>query len=164
MRGQAKRGFPLWPWVLLLMWVAVIWGHSLMSGAESSAESGLVVEFLRRVVYRFELQGNPFVMRLVSDPEFLHHVVRKTAHFGEYFVLGMLTFNAVRLTFLNPLLGAIAIAGLWMGVPSIDETIQRFTPERAGQLSDVLLDMSGFACSLALCLLWSLLTRKHRTS
>lgn len=162
MRDRAERGFPLWPWMLLLAWVAVIWGHSLMPGSESSSESGRVVQLVQHLIYHFGLQDNYYAARLLADPDLLHHIVRKTAHFSEYFVLGALSFNALRLTFSNPMTGSLALVVLWVSVPSIDEWIQRFVPERAGRLADVMLDMSGFACSFVICLLIALVRKRRR--
>jgi VanZ family protein len=67
-------------------------------------------------------------------------------------MLAILAFNAVRTTFAQPLASAAIFGGIWYLVPNIDETIQRYVPGRAGMTSDVLLDMCGFACGFALCL------------
>ena len=62
----------------LLLWVGFVWGHSLVGGAASSAESGRVVALLRPL---FEATG-------VTDLDLMTFVVRKCAHFSEYAVLG----------------------------------------------------------------------------
>lgn len=162
-RRTSQRSFPLWPWVLLVLWLCVIWGHSLMSGEDSGNESQIVVELVRRVAYKLYASGNPLVLKVTSrfpgilgileNDEAISFYVRKAAHFTEYFVLGVLAFNAVRLTFAHPLISLAVIGTLWMGVPNIDETIQRFTPGRAGMFTDTLIDMAGFGLALSLCLL-----------
>lgn len=160
---KAGRAVPVLPWVLLLLWVCVIWGHSFMPGSESSSESSLVLGLVRRAgawlfsqgfppVQRL-LDAHPGIMRVFANTDLLHHYVRKAGHFCEYFVLGILAFNAVRLTFTHPIACAAAFGVIWVGVPNIDETIQRFVPGRAGMMQDVLLDMSGFGCGFVLCLL-----------
>ena len=153
--GSIQRRRPsLMPWVILVIWVAFIWGHSFIAGPDSSAESHRFLQLFYRVCYHFGLDANPYVARLIDNPDLAHYLVRKGAHFSEYFVLGILTFNALRLTFANPILGLLALGAIWISIPSIDEYIQRFIPQRSGQLSDVLLDMCGFACSFLLCLLF----------
>lgn len=57
----------------LLLWVGFVWGHSLVGGAASSAESGRVVALLRPL---FEATG-------VTDLDLMTFVVRKCAHFSE---------------------------------------------------------------------------------
>lgn len=71
----------------------------------------------------------------------LHDFVRKCAHFGNYFVLGLLLFRALRMpekgwawrwAFL-----AVLIAGLYA---SSDEIHQLFVPSRGASIWDALLD------------------------
>lgn len=99
-RQRSGRRRPVvWPWLLIVLWICVIWGHSLMPGDESGLESQWVADLLRRGAAWLGLSDRPLVRRLLTDRELLHLVVRKGAHFSEYFVLGVLTFNALRLTF-----------------------------------------------------------------
>ena len=166
-RYYTGRRASVWPWVLLVAWVAVIWGHSLMPGESSSEESRFVVDLVRKIAYGLYTTDNPFlarlieehpgVLRILQDSSLLSYYVRKGAHFSEYFVLGLLALNAVRRTFEHPLASIAVIGLLWAGIPGIDETIQRYVPGRAGMLSDVMIDMSGFGLALALCLPFVLL-------
>ena len=161
MHGARRRGFPTLSWLLVVAWVAVIWGHSLLPGQSSSAESGLVVQLVQRVAYELftrehalfarVVAEHPSVVAVLRDSARLSFYVRKTAHFLEYFVLAILAFRAATRTFDGMLARALTIGVLWAGVPYADEAIQRHVPDRAGQLSDVLLDMCGFGTALALC-------------
>ena len=72
--------------VAFACWVAVIWGHSLVQGPQSSLESGLVVSIVRPL---FEVLG-------VTDVDLMSLVVRKLAHFSEYALLGVLTCGLFR--------------------------------------------------------------------
>lgn len=76
----------------------------------------------------------------MSDIPAIDHVTRKVAHFLEYALLGVLSTIDVGRTRHWPLVAVIGVA-----VPSIDETIQLFVPGRSGQVSDVVLDMTGFS-------------------
>ena len=134
-RYDTGRRFSVWPWVLLVAWVAVIWGHSLMSGPVSGAESSFVVSLARPL---FEALG-------VRDVNLMGHVVRKLAHFSEYALLGLLTgLLRARLNHAAAPRAAVVASVLWpVLAPVVDECIQRFVPGRSGQPTDVLIDLSG---------------------
>lgn len=120
--------------VLTVLWLAVIWGHSVMSADLSRQESGGILALL--------IGWFPFL----TD-----HIIRKAAHFAEFAVLGGLLFGAAdgkRSPAFPPLIGLLAAM--------TDETIQLFSEGRSGQISDVWLDFSGFL------LIWGLLTLIRR--
>ncbi|MGL5172877.1 MAG: VanZ family protein, partial [Olsenella sp.] len=74
-------------WALaLVVWVAFIWGHSLMSGGASSAES---LSFVNATRGFFELIG-------VTETLTMTFIVRKTAHLLEYTVLGVIAGGLMR--------------------------------------------------------------------
>ena len=126
--------------VAFACWVAVIWGHSLVQGPQSSLESGLVVSIVRPL---FEALG-------VTDVDLMSLVVRKLAHFSEYAVLGVLarglfaSLRRERGTRPWPMALLVAL------VPVADECVQLFVPGRSGQPADVLIDLSGLACGALL--------------
>lgn len=127
----------------LLLWVAFVWGHSLVGGVASSAESGRVVALLRPA---FEALG-------VTDVDLMTFVVRKCAHFSEYAVLGGIartfwTRMAAEFGTASPARSRHALlAGLLLtvSVPCLDETIQLFVPGRCGSFRDVAIDLAGAA-------------------
>ena len=72
--------------VLACLMLAFIWGHSLMSVEQSGAESLRVVELLKSLVSRVcGLLGIGGAVEVVWITD---HLVRKTAHFVEFAVLG----------------------------------------------------------------------------
>ena len=110
--------------VLTVLWLCVIWGHSMMPASESKAESGGIVAVLSQML-----------------PWVTDRLVRKAAHFTEYAVLGGLVFGAF------PQRGRTAmLMTLFAGFLTafFDETIQLFSPGRSGQIADVWLDLAGF--------------------
>ncbi|MBE6480742.1 MAG: VanZ family protein [Olsenella sp.] len=135
---ERRQGGPAWAWVLLALWVCVIWGHSLVPGAGSDAESLSVVGVTRML---FETFG-------VTDEHVMNVIVRKTGHFCEFAILGLLTLNALRPRLARPFGRLVPLSAIWVLVPLVDETIQLFVPGRAGMVADVLLDMCGFACAV----------------
>ena len=112
---------------LTILWLCVMWGHSLTPAVESDKESLGVVAILNSFL--------PF--------EITNHMVRKTAHFSEYFILGVLStqiiLNKVRENIMNSRFSLLFV----FFVAFIDETIQLFVEGRSGQISDVWLDFSG---------------------
>lgn len=78
----------------------------------------------------------------LTDVNVMSLLVRKCAHFSEYAVLGVIArglYRALRSE------GAIhaPIVFLTVLVPVADECLQLFVPGRSGQLTDVLIDLSG---------------------
>ena len=72
------------------------------------------------------------------------------AHFSEYLVLGFITIVALRPRLAVPLFPAVLTVILWVAVPSVDEFIQLHVPGRAGMVTDVLIDMAGFAVGMVI--------------
>ncbi len=125
--------------IILLVWIAVIWIHSMIPASGSSQESRWVGNILR-----------PFLSLFVGAENVTDHLVRKLAHFGEYTLLGVLMGALLwlkkRRSFFRwsyALLCALAVAVL-------DESIQLFSPGRAAQVTDVLLDTAGSLTGLLL--------------
>lgn len=139
-------------WLLLLvLWIVLIFGHSLTPAELSSKESGWVMDCLLKVLGVFGSKGSWLT----------GYIVRKGAHFTEYFIFGVLLiqnfhglwqdfgrkrggFKQNRLEKIFPLMFAV------LAVPFFDETIQLFVEGRAGQISDVWLDVSGAICGILL--------------
>jgi len=139
--------------LLNLLWLAFIFGHSLESIAESKENSlevgGILNAFL-------EVLSIPIAL---SD-----HVVRKTAHFVEFFLLGTLYFGWIPLLEKNIRRSAVYVlfGGLMTAV--CDEYLQYFS-ERGSLVTDVVLDFSAVVASF---LFWSavltLLRRRRKNA
>ncbi len=124
------------PWLLAtVLMVALIWGNSLVPGEGSSGISLMVVDAVRSFLDSLGL----------SSAWVTNFLVRKTAHFTEYMVLGMLATRAIDHDYRAERGSLIAVCLTLVLVPSIDETIQLFVAGRAGQVTDVLLDCCGAA-------------------
>lgn len=135
--------------IAFFVWLCVVWGHSLMSGEASSAESSGVVDVLRPL---FALFG-------VSDQHVMSFVVRKTAHFSEYAILGGLGLR-MAVAWFGATKRAIALAcGILLVVPCVDEAIQLLVPGRAGMSTDILIDMAGGALGLLAC--WLCISKRQ---
>ena len=144
--NQLKENRKLrWLTVISIVWIVVIFSFSLQSGDESGALSSGIVAWIVGLFFPEDF----------THIELVHFLVRKAAHFTEYFILGVLLSLTVREAKWRR-----AILAPWlMGtvVACCDETIQLFSEGRAGQITDVMLDTSGvftgcmiFVLSLAL--------------
>ena len=121
-------------WLIVALYVFFIWSNSLQNGEVSGSLSEQVT---RLIVSLLENVGIT-----VKDFGLAHHVVRKLAHFSEFMLLGILVSFANRT---QPLFSTDRKAlVLFMLVPLLDEGIQLFVPGRAGVMTDVLIDTSGY--------------------
>lgn len=128
------------------VWTLVIWGHSLLPAAQSSAESAWVMEAMA-----------PLLALTGLAPDLRHTLVRKLAHMTEFALLGALWTAALppsgaggcslehsRASRVLPACVLTALA---------DETIQLFVPGRSSQITDVWIDALGAAMGLGAVLL-----------
>ena len=162
--------------VLACLMLAFIWGHSLMSVEQSGAESLRVVELLKSLVSRVcGLLGIGGAVEVVWITD---HLVRKTAHFVEFAVLGglfgLVTSAGAKTgepgagsgTCGEPGAGAVrdgsercgargagavrAICACLLGLLAafLDETLQLFSG-RGSMVADVWLDFAGVVFGVA---------------
>lgn len=141
MKGKANWKF----WILLalaLAWTGFIFARSLRTAEESSQESAGILARLIALL-----------------PWLTDHIVRKAAHFTEFFLLGGLT----AFTCLAAKTPRLWIVPLWGAAAAVtDEFIQRFVPGRSCELRDMLLDLSGVLIALGLILLFRALRKPKK--
>ncbi len=127
--------------VVLCLNIAFIWGNSLLPGEVSGAFSQWVRDLINWIL------GLP-----AKDPEQGHGLLRKIAHFTEFACLGVEISCLVRMLrskkaehIALPMVGGFFTA-------CIDETIQRFVPDRGPGILDVLIDTAGvFVGTILVC-------------
>ena len=135
--------------IATVVWTMVIFGFSLQPGAMSSDVSSrfgqwLLKTFLPGLLEYFEKMS-------VEQMEHFHFLLRKGAHFTEYCILGILTGLAiVSVDRIREKYKELEAFGYCVLVACVDETIQRFVPERAGRIADVCLDSLGAAVGVLL--------------
>ena len=127
--------------VLIVLTLIFIFRNSTDSREESSALSLYVKELVGPILEVFVGKGN------VTE-----HLVRKLAHFTEFFVLGaefsFLLINEKKAGTAG--VSLILLAGLVSALS--DETVQLFF-ERGSSVKDVWLDFGGYCTAVALILL-----------
>ncbi len=130
----------VWYWGIVVAWMVVI--STLSADPFSASNTHRYID----PVLRFFFPGLSF-----SELMWAHSVVRKTAHFVEFAVLGFLVFWASRRG-RQPrwrgrwMIQALAVAA---GYALLDEFHQRFVASRTASLADSGIDFLGAACSQA---------------
>lgn len=132
--------------VLTVLFISFIFIHSLINADASAEESLATMAFFQGILNALGIPLN------LTD-----YIMRKTAHFCEFGVLGIL----VSLTFysydkcINKFYKRIlSVFFVCLATAVTDETIQLFVPGRSGQITDVLLDFSGSVAGvIAVCVI-----------
>ncbi len=141
-----KRLYRLLLWGMTLLLMAAIFGFSSQTGPESGRVSAVITVPVTEALAARQPQMSP------EEKDALYfrvdHLVRKTAHFCEYALLGLLLCLLVRSYGLN---SRWLPAGVGVTYAATDEIHQLFMPQRAAMFRDVLLDGAGVLCGV-LCI------------
>ncbi len=119
--------------IIILLWLCVIWGHSLQPAVVSEGESGRFLELLGKIF--------PFLLSSENGM----FIVRKTAHFLEYLILGALLCSDLSDDIYGPFNKFAVPTFVGLFVSFIDETIQLFVVGRSGEIRDMWIDFAGVA-------------------
>jgi VanZ family protein len=135
-------------------WPAIAWACVIFTLSSDSFSSEHTATFLSIFVKWFfpHLTENQF--------RFIHHVIRKSAHFTEYFIFCLLIYRGVRGDRKGWRwtwgLSAISVAA---GYSIMDEIHQAFVASRTASPYDSLLDSMGAFFAFAVLWLWFRLRR-----
>lgn len=108
--------------ILIVLWMIFIFIMSSFDGNESASQSNFIVNLISQICN-------------INNIQLLSLIVRKTAHFMEYLILGILVYNYIQkgnLSTVICLLYAIS-----------DEAHQIIIPGRSFQIRDILIDICG---------------------
>ncbi len=106
----------------------------------SSGESNFVLD-----------KVNLFMGKMGTAWQLTPFIIRKAAHFTEFFILGALLSKTLRTVFRNwPLPFDSCAISMGLLVAICDEFIQYFTPGRASLISDVMIDFSGVVSAVVI--------------
>lgn len=128
--------------LLTILLLLFIWGNSLQPASASDALSGGLFQHLQQ--FWMQVTGTDFPVS--------HHMLRKAGHFSEFLLLGFFsTFTGITAdSHKRRAIFPVLYFGLLSAV--LDETLQYFSPGRSPQVTDLLIDHSGFCCGLLLAL------------
>lgn len=136
-----------------ISWSLVIWSFSLKDAEKSDAESDKIVEIINETVETvFGVEANA-----------KSHTVRKSAHFFEFALLGVLEYLTITCFGVRRYGARFALgAAAGLAVATIDEMLQLFSPGRSTQFSDVMLDFAGAMLAFTLCFVLHLIIQRLR--
>lgn len=126
-------------WILLFFWLILIFTFSHQTGSVSTGLSDQVISFFPEII----------------DPELLSFIIRKCAHFFEYFILAILTLNVLK-NYSELSKKEIIITILFCFLYAIsDEFHQGFIAGRTPQIWDVCIDTCGSLAGIICRILFS---------
>lgn len=146
--------------IAMLLWTMLIFSFSLQPGAVSSNMSHgfgrwILETFLPGVLVKLD-KLRP------EQLEMLHFLLRKCAHFTEYFLLGIWSELALGI---KKQVSRWCPAMLYCAVVAmVDETIQLFVGGRSGRVTDVLLDSTGAFTGIMICLFLKMWITKNKNA
>lgn len=127
-----KKNRIIFSWILLVIWMIFIFYMSAQPADISNSQSGFVIKLLQSI--GIDSSGN--------NIDLLTTIVRKGAHFSEYAILGLLSYNVMKNYFAKKRARIFAVLIVFFYACS-DEFHQLFVSGRAGKITDVIIDTSG---------------------
>lgn len=118
---------------LTIFWICVIFSFSLQSAEKSAQTSGVIVEDISD---KLPVEHNTY-----NNQMQLQILIRKAAHFIEFFILGILVWKTLSDTSTKHILLYCSL--ICFLVAGCDEAIQLLSVGRESKFTDVVLDVSG---------------------
>ena len=136
--------------IVVILWVVLIFAFSAQTIEQSADLSSQVTGIIIKTV-SWVMPIDTDVRTINKMVQQFHNVVRKSAHAGLYFVLGILVINNIiqketkgLKVYVYALLFCIAYA-------VTDEVHQTFVAGRNGQVSDIIIDTTGAIVGISMC-------------
>lgn len=126
--------------LLVILWMIFIFVMSSFDATSSSNQSNFIVDIITSIIN-------------IKDIGLLSLIIRKLAHFTEYFILGILVINFIT-RYDKKIIIAILLCIIYA---TSDEIHQIFVPGRSCQITDIMIDSLG---SIMGIYLYKLITKK----
>ncbi len=123
--------------LLDLLILVFIFSHSIATADLSSNESGFVRNLLN----------------FLLNTELSEHIVRKIAHFTEFFAFGFCTSMTVFSFNKNILTGTFLKLFACLSSAVLDEFLQLSSDGRSGQVTDIILDFGGSLAGIVMSII-----------
>ncbi|HCF37733.1 MAG TPA: hypothetical protein DER56_01435 [Thermosipho africanus] len=142
--------------IIIILWILLIFYFSSRNPLYSSQQSSFVTKILRKIDQIIDFSDTTLfkkveilIKKLWFKTQYVpaEMLVRKTAHFGLYFILGFISFFGFHLLIKNifSILLAITFPNL---IAVLDEYTQQYY-NRGSSLNDVIIDLSGIIFGVA---------------
>lgn len=129
--------------LLVILWMIFIFVMSSFDATSSSNQSNFIVDIITSIIN-------------IKDTELLSFIIRKLAHFTEYFILGILVINLIT-KYDKKIIIAILLCIIYA---TSDEIHQIFVPGRSCQITDIMIDSLG---SIMGVYLYKLITKRCKS-
>lgn len=126
--------------LITIGFVLFIFHNSLFPGPQSHDQSNFFMNLLNQI------SGS-----LKIHVEFSDFMIRKAAHFTEYFIYGILLTHTIRQYRYKKLTSLFMKLFFLLLIPVVDEFIQVFTPDRGSSVADVMLDFCSGCAAMLVC-------------
>lgn len=131
-----------------IIWMSLIFYFSHQSGSLSSGFSDKIVNFMIDIfIKNFDNLPSLEQIKIHNDFSF---VIRKLAHYTEYFILGILLFLTMKSFFKKELIVYIISSSIGVFYAISDEFHQSFIDSRTPAAIDVLIDSIGLLTAIFL--------------
>lgn len=132
---------------LFIIWLIIIFAFSQASGTKSSQTSNAVIKNIVIIINKIQNKEVTSKDLKIAYQKY-SFIIRKAAHFTEYFILGIFSYMCINShTDKRVMLISLIFCLIYA---STDEIHQLFIDGRGARFMDVLIDGSGSALSLFL--------------
>ncbi|SKB00724.1 VanZ like family protein [Caloramator quimbayensis] len=121
-------------WFYVLLWALIIFMFSNQTGSDSSNNNRFILQILKSLNINID-----YIFKSKTD-----YIIRKTAHFTEYFILCYLIFNALYIDLSRKKSLFLSLLFTFLYACS-DEFHQMFIAGRGPSFKDVMIDTFGGA-------------------
>lgn len=118
--------------VITGLFIFFIWWQSTLTADESTVESTSVLYFIEKII-----------KALGFTPELTDHIIRKSAHFCEFALLGLLTIWNGYLRNRKFICNLMPVGFICLSTAVVDELVQIGAKGRSCEVTDVALDFCG---------------------
>lgn len=133
------------------LYIGFIWWHSTMNAEKSATESLAVLNFFKNLFKSIGINSK------LTD-----HIIRKSAHFCEFALLGCLTTWTAYANNHRIVKNLMPTGFVCLGTAVIDELVQISAKGRSAEVTDVALDFCGAATGFLIFLFVFLIVRLIR--
>ena len=138
-------------WTVVVLYLALIFYFSSQDGTESHKVSAGLLQYLKVLALVLpEYVQNYLIKYLINGNGNLEFLLRKVAHFTEYFILSFIFYRAMIVSG-SRIKKSIIVTSIFCFLYAVsDEIHQLFVPGRVFAVRDIIIDTSGALLGMAI--------------